>query len=95
MAGMGAAAAQLAAFGLADVPELLGGLLVLLLLVALYFLPALIAYARGHDQVLMILVIDFLFAWTVLGWGIALLWSITRIAPGEATVPFWRRKPPA
>jgi len=54
------------------------------LMVLAYFLPALIAVVRGHNNVGAIFVTDLLLGWTVLGWLIALIWSCTdniRTAP--------------
>ncbi len=42
-----------------------------------YFLPAFIAFHRKHPSKAAILVCDLLFGWTFLGWGIALVWSLT------------------
>ncbi len=84
---------QTAVIAWGDVASVLGGLAVLLLLLAAYFIPVLIAYGRGHDQLTLIVVLDVCFGWTVLGWLVALLWSLTAIEPGPAAAPF-RRRPP-
>ena len=55
--------------------SILSGALLALLLVALYFLPALVASMRGvHAQVGVIL-LDLLLGWTVIGWIAALIWG--------------------
>ena len=48
---------------------------------ALYLLPALIGYMRGHQDRLAILFLDVLLGWTVLFWVIALIWSGTAVRP--------------
>ena len=42
-----------------------------------YFLPAVIAFLRGHHQRMAILVLNLLLGWTALGWIVALVWSFT------------------
>jgi hypothetical protein len=42
-----------------------------------YVLPALVAYARGHRNAFPILVLNLLLGWTFIGWGFALIWSLT------------------
>lgn len=57
---------------------LLGIITVILLIVggiALYFLPAIIAYKRGHANKGIILLINFLLGWTFIGWAGMLVWA--------------------
>lgn len=69
----------------------------------LYFTPAIIASNRNHQRHGGILVLNLLLEWTVLGWIVALVWSLsaigngataasspiaTPIGIGTATVPF-------
>lgn len=49
---------------------------VLILLLLLYFLPSLIAGIRSHNNLNSILVLNLLLGWTVLGWIVALVWSL-------------------
>ncbi|TRO94468.1 superinfection immunity protein [Glycocaulis profundi] len=51
----------------------------LLLLVVLHFLPTIIALARGHHDGFAIFLTNLLLGWTVLGWVIALIWSVTAV----------------
>ncbi|MHA6289615.1 superinfection immunity protein [Maricaulis sp. CAU 1757] len=44
-----------------------------------YFIPALIALIRGHDNGFAIFLTNLLFGWTIIGWFIALIWSFTAI----------------
>jgi len=50
---------------------------ILLVLLALYFTPALVAFGRDHHQRAAILVLNLFLGWTVLGWIGALVWSAT------------------
>lgn len=44
---------------------------------ALYFLPFLIAWRRGHRNETPIGLVNLIFGWTVIGWIVALIWSTT------------------
>ena len=48
----------------------------LLLLVALYFLPAIIAWARGVSSRGSIIAINLFLGWTLLGWVVALSMAV-------------------
>jgi hypothetical protein len=58
----------------------LAGLVVLLLLGALYLLPALIGQSRHHHQRVAIWVLNIFLGWTVLGWIASLVWASTATA---------------
>ncbi len=60
---------------------IVGGLLSL----AVYFVPVFIAMYRGHPNALAIAAVCLLFGWSFLGWGIALVWSLTAIEPKRPT----------
>ena len=51
------------------------GIVVVILGIALYFLPAIIAYNRKHTNRGIILLLDFLLGWTFLGWAGCLVWA--------------------
>lgn len=55
------------------------GNLVLFILLALYFLPSVIAFSRDHHDKFGIFALDLLLGWTVLGWIAALVWSLTAV----------------
>lgn len=57
---------------------------ILLLPALMYFIPAIIALARGHHNALAIFLTNLIFGWTVIGWFIALIWSVTAIRRGAA-----------
>lgn len=47
------------------------------LILSVYFVPWLVAWARGHHNTLAIFAVTLLLGWTVLGWAVALIWSLT------------------
>jgi hypothetical protein len=73
--------AQKVASGLAT------GIIVLIVLGCLsYFLPAFIAFARGHHNKGAIFLLNLLLGWTFIGWVVCLVWSFTNSAPNNITV---------
>jgi len=50
---------------------------VLLISALIYFLPTVIALARGHHNGFAIFLTNLLLGWTLIGWVIALIWSVT------------------
>jgi hypothetical protein len=54
--------------------------MVLLALFA-YFLPTVLAEARGHQNTGMIFLTNLLLGWTILGWIGALAWAATAVQP--------------
>jgi len=49
------------------------------IVLALYLLPAVIGYMRGHHDRLAILFLNVLLGWTGLFWVISLIWSGTAV----------------
>ena len=47
----------------------------------MYFLPTIIAIARSKRDILGILLVNFFFGWTVIGWFIALIWAAKADVP--------------
>lgn len=47
----------------------------------LYFLPAIIGFARSKRDAVSILVLNLLLGWTAIGWVIALIWALKQDAP--------------
>ena len=43
---------------------------------ALYFLPSIIAISRHHPQATLVVILDFVLGWTVVGWVAILAWSL-------------------
>ena len=57
-------------------PGQLGGGVILFLL-ALYFLPAIIAALRGKTNTMAIFALNLFLGWTLIGWIVSLVWSLT------------------
>lgn len=52
------------------------GFFYLFIFFSIVFLPTIIAFQRGHDSKVSILILNIFLAWTVIGWIIALIWSV-------------------
>jgi len=50
----------------------------LLFLLALYFVPAIVAMSRDHKNKIAILALNIFIGWTLIGWVVALVWSLTK-----------------
>ena len=48
----------------------------ILLLIAMYWLPTIVAIARQTHSALGVAALNFLFGWTGIGWFIALMWAL-------------------
>ena len=53
------------------------GIVALPLLTALYFLPTIIAFRRGHPSKAAILILNTLLGLTFLGWVVSLVWAFS------------------
>ena len=51
------------------------GLMVLIVLLAIYFLPWFVAWGRQHHATDAILIANLVLGWTFLGWFGALVWA--------------------
>lgn len=45
-----------------------------------YFLPTIVAVMRRHGDLLAVAVVNVFLGWTVIGWVVALAWSVKRQA---------------
>ena len=54
-------------------------MIILLVSIFIFFLPSFIAFNRQHRNRLVILVINIVFGFTLLGWLVALIWSLNKI----------------
>ena len=52
-------------------------LIALIVILTIYFTPAIIAYSRKKRNVNAILVLNIFLGWTIIGWLIALIWAFT------------------
>lgn len=48
----------------------------MLTLLALFFIPTIVAIARGR-QPLGIFLVNFFLGWTIIGWWVALIWALS------------------
>lgn len=64
---------------------MMGAVLICCLFLFIYFLPAIVARTSRHPQTVAIYVLNALFGWTVIGWGIALIWAFIVTKPKEST----------
>lgn len=70
----------------------------LAILAALYFLPTIVAANRGH-RVFGVLVLNFLFGWTGIGWIVLMVWAMLSLPryvvlpPGNYPPHHWRSWP--
>ena len=53
------------------------GLIYLALILALYFVPTIVARNRNHRNRRAITALNFFLGWTLVGWVAALVWSLT------------------
>jgi Superinfection immunity protein len=47
----------------------------------MYFLPSIIAFARGKRDTTAILLLNFFLGWTMIGWVVALVWAVKADVP--------------
>lgn len=45
---------------------------------ALYFLPSIVAFRGRHENALVILIVNTLFGWTILGWLVCIVLALQR-----------------
>ncbi len=50
----------------------------IILLLAMYFIPTIVAYYRHKDNFMAILLLNFFLGWTLVGWVVALVWATTK-----------------
>ena len=50
-------------------------------LIALYFLPTVVAVVRRHHNGNSIAVLNLVAGWTFIGWVVALVWSVSAKRP--------------
>jgi hypothetical protein len=58
--------------------------------VAIYFMPSLAAAAARHPSLQAVFVLNLLFGWTIVGWFVAITWTLRRPQPrpGYRITPF-------
>ena len=59
------------------ISSLVIGLFFLIAVIALYFLPYIVARNRKHKNAEAIGMLNFLLGWTAIGWIVAIIWACT------------------
>lgn len=59
----------------------IGGLAVIVVIVLAYFLPTIVAFARGVSNSGSVLVLNLFLGWTLVGWVVALAMASRSTAP--------------
>ena len=60
--------------------------------VAVYFLPSLIADRRHRTDLLILALFNAVLGWTVMGWLLALLWALQRNPPKDLAARIGERR---
>jgi hypothetical protein len=50
---------------------------IILLIIFLYFVPTFFAAIRKHKNAFPVFLANLIFGWTLIGWGVALIWSFS------------------
>jgi hypothetical protein len=58
-----------------------GGLILLLILAGMYFLPTIVAFNRNRHNKGAIFVLNLFLGWTVLGWVVSMVWAVSSSQP--------------
>ncbi|WLG64855.1 superinfection immunity protein [Pseudomonas sp. FP1762] len=65
------------------------GIVFIFLMIATYFLPSFNAFSRKHPDRWPIFMLDLFLGWTLIGWVVSLVWSVSSItSPGKPRVQF-------
>jgi hypothetical protein len=65
-----------------------GAIFLIVIYLAIYFLPSLIANGRDHSNLAPIIIVNLFLGWTFLGWLWALVWSFTDNTKQKTTAEF-------
>ena len=66
------------------------GWIIIVIALVIYFLPSLIAHKKRNESAIVVL--NLFLGWTIVGWVVALIWSLTNDPPAP---PFVQLAPPA
>jgi Superinfection immunity protein len=64
------------------------GIVFLLVVALLYFIPTILAKGRNHHNAGAVFVINLLLGWTLVGWAVALAWAFTTPPPAQPTTVY-------
>lgn len=65
--------------------ESLAAILFLLFVLAVYLIPTIIAFSRGHASKWGISVLNIVLGWSLVFWVIALIWSLSNKGQNQVT----------
>jgi len=54
------------------------GLIIVLLVLLVYFIPSIVAYNRQVKNRTSVLILNIFLGWTFVGWVIALVWAVKK-----------------
>ncbi len=57
------------------------GIILLIALFLIYFLPTWISGFRGHPNAFAIFLLNLFFGWSLIGWVGSLIWSVIALKP--------------
>ena len=66
--------------------ESLAAILVLLFVLAVYLIPTIIAFSRGHASKWGIGVLNIVLGWSLIFWVVALIWSLSNKGQSQTTI---------
>lgn len=66
--------------------ESLAAILVLLFVLAVYLIPTIIAFSRGHASKWGIGVLNIVLGWSLVFWVVALIWSLSNKGQSQTTI---------
>ena len=56
--------------------EAIGGLLLIIIVIGIYFLPSIVGYIKKNANAICIL--NLFLGWTFIGWVVALVWATSK-----------------
>lgn len=66
--------------------ESLAAILVFLFILAVYLIPTIIAFARGHASKWGIGVLNIVLGWSLVFWVVALIWALSNKGQSQTTI---------
>lgn len=60
--------------------------------IAIYFMPLIFSLLRRHNNCAAIGMLNLLLGWTVIGWVVALIWSVTSNVKERGPRRNWSKK---
>lgn len=66
--------------------ESLAAILVFLFILAVYLIPTIIAFSRGHASKWGIGVLNIVLGWSLIFWVVALIWALSNKGQSQTTI---------